>query len=731
MNPVYDFIQKNRVLALIEKAQKTSARNLALDDFDLTCFPDVLVGCQGLYSLNLGHNKYNNLDRFPEALRNLTQLITLNISHNPMHELSSSIGCLVSLEILWCNSCLLTQIPDEIGNLWRLQTLGARHNKITSLPIRICELINLQWLTLEDNNLSSVPKYFDNLQMLRHINFNKNNFSTLPYKFSNLKNLKYLHLQNNEFFSLPERTIFAMPFTNINLQHNPLQLEDNKMFPNVVITGMEDEILDMFGYDSDSSSDDWDHSLDSTDLNYSATDEDSDNENREVMSLNDYEQVNILGSSNTSTIFKIRHKTSGQFYVWYVIDYETFSNHQLVNIEEKFLIRSEMHHPNLLEFHEVIKEKSCMYLLVKYCKQGSLKDLMCKITNENKRFSEEFLCKIIYQIAFTIKTINLLSNISIKDIYFDDDYNVKFFNFSMDPNEKKLKSPKISSLGGIIYEACMLTKFNKKTFEKDLKTCDIYKKDFLTFIQTMLKDNRYLKKNIDKIMCNATVLYKITQWNKHKCFLQINNDKHSEYTENTYAQQLENLKEKEILLQKKEALLKEKERKLTIKEKQLDELEKQFRDTLKRPKNCLCSDKIPKENLDSTYADSLIVPTSKKLNVKEIVKPPTFSRTLSEKRIRFKGHSPLKDFNYNFNSRRSLKCAKYRKAIQQNSDEEYKNNPYKLGKQLFVTCEKDMKVTSEDVKPLRWTEENKKYAFELLRLMNKENKSSEIKHTDL
>lgn len=57
-----------------------------------------------------------------------------------------------------------------------------------------------------------------------------------------------------------------------------------QIFTNIIITGSENEILDMIGYDSDSSSDDWDNSLDSTELNYSATDEDSDNENREVIS---------------------------------------------------------------------------------------------------------------------------------------------------------------------------------------------------------------------------------------------------------------------------------------------------------------------------------------------------------------------------------------------------------------------------------------------------------------
>lgn len=164
MNPVYDFIQRNRVLAIIEKAQCSRARNLSLEDFDLTDFPEVLFNCQNLHYLNIRHNRlvnlpsdigqlknlqhvsleYNNIDRFPEALRNLTQLVTLNINHNPIKDLTKDIASLKNLEILWCNSCCLTSLPEEIGSLIKLETLGARHNKINKLPDGICELRNLR-----------------------------------------------------------------------------------------------------------------------------------------------------------------------------------------------------------------------------------------------------------------------------------------------------------------------------------------------------------------------------------------------------------------------------------------------------------------------------------------------------------------------------------------------------------------------------------------------------------
>lgn len=163
MNPLYDFLQRNRVLVKIEKAHQSKASNLELDDFDLNYFPEVLLNCTELTCLNLGHNRltslpgqlfqlkniinlnleYNSLDKFPVVLKGLPRLQTLNISHNPIRSLIF-VGALSELEVLWCNSCCLQALPEEIGNLVNLHTLGARHNQLQNLPKSICKLVKLR-----------------------------------------------------------------------------------------------------------------------------------------------------------------------------------------------------------------------------------------------------------------------------------------------------------------------------------------------------------------------------------------------------------------------------------------------------------------------------------------------------------------------------------------------------------------------------------------------------------
>lgn len=163
MNPFFDFFQRNHILAKIELAHCSKSTNLSLEDCDLTALPESVLSCSELQTLLLTRNKlkilpvtlhslrnlqmlaldYNNLDTFPVALRQLHHLKVLNISHNPLFDLTD-ISSLVSLEVLWCNNCCLSSLPESIGLLDNLDTLGARNNQIELLPDGLCKLNKLR-----------------------------------------------------------------------------------------------------------------------------------------------------------------------------------------------------------------------------------------------------------------------------------------------------------------------------------------------------------------------------------------------------------------------------------------------------------------------------------------------------------------------------------------------------------------------------------------------------------
>lgn len=504
------------------------------------------------------------------------------------------------------------------------------------------------------------------------------------------------------------------------------------------------------------------------------------------MFIDEYDVLSILGNNINSSTYKVKHKKTGKVLVWRTLDYENKNdaNKHLIDIIKK---RIDTSHPNIIKFHNYIKqeESKILYLVIEYCEHGSLKNMIDSCLANNICFSEELVCKILYQIAFTVKTIRSYSGrLSVNEVFLDEDFNIKLFNFEPNNNVDTLKETKTYDLGLILHEICTFEIFNESTYENRLKLMENkYSHSLLSLIMCLIKDKTELRKNVNKILCHPTVLLKSTQWLKEKCFINIEKSEKcisvlkntkSQDEANLYTSKLEKLRNKEAFLQIREQQLNEREYKLILKEKKIALMERAVKEKLQQAelylKRCRESKsasgdsakstsstqkqkKLSYENLDSTYVscgDSIILPTSSKLNINKIIKPASFTRTLSERRIRFKGHSPLKEIDYN---KKNIKQSKSQKgnlrkksewltcsedtdksSLDGNSKETYtkakqlfsKRNAYENENENFTNY--DMECT-----PITWTEENKRYAFELLRTMNidKENQAVEVKHTCL
>ncbi|KAJ8983272.1 hypothetical protein NQ317_007172 [Molorchus minor] len=416
-----------------------------------------------------------------------------------------------------------------------------------------------------------------------------------------------------------------------------------------------------------------------------------------VMAMENFNILNILGSSITSTTYKVRHKETNEVFIWQMVDCETLSEHEVELLTEKLNKRKEINHPNLLKFYDYIenKESNALYIVTEYCENGCLRNIIDSCLANNTSMSEELLCRILYQIAFTIKTTdNYVGKLAAKEIFIDKDFNVKLYNFKIDSRNGSFKEPKMSYLGLVLYEACLLKPFVKTSYENEI-----------------IKD--------------------------------------------IYTIKLEKLRKKEAAIQFREQELNEKERKLAIREKKISIMERTIAEKWQQAELYLnrCREsksassgstksnsesqheKKSYENLDSTYVscgDSILLPTSTKLNVNKIVKPASFTRTLSERRIRFKGHSPLKEMDLNkrksFRQSRSkfgthsklssdwLTCSEDTdKSSREGSTTNISNKSRQLFKKQSL-YEND--VNNVQCKPIVWTEESKKYAFELLKIMN-------------
>lgn len=501
------------------------------------------------------------------------------------------------------------------------------------------------------------------------------------------------------------------------------------------------------------------------------------------MLVDDYDVLSILGNNINSSTYKVKHKKTGNILVWQTVDYKSKNepNRELLdNIKKRICIS----HPNIITFHNYIdqKENKILYLVTEYCENGSLKNLINSCLTNDNCFSEELVCKILYQIAFTVKTVKMhFGKLITNEIFLDEDFNIKLFNFKLDNKNDTLKETKMYHLGSILFEICTFKNFNEQTYENELNLKEkVYSHSLLSLISSLISDKTELRQNVNKILCHPTVLLKSTQWLKERCFINIENSEKFVSLKNTkdedetilFISKLEKLRNKEASLQVREQQLREREYKLVLKEKKIALMERAVKEKLQQAelylKRCresksISSDsaksttsmqkqkKLSYENLDSTYVscgDSIILPTSSKLNVSKIVKPAPFTRTLSERRIRFKGHSPLKEIDYNKkivkqsksqrgNAKKSSDWWTCSEDTDKSSMDGYSKASNRKAKQLFSArnvYENENLINSDtQCKPITWTEENKRYAFELLRAMNinKENQCLEVKHTCL
>nr|CAI5830882.1 unnamed protein product [Callosobruchus analis] len=233
---------------------------------------------------------------------------------------------------------------------------------------------------------------------------------------------------------------------------------------------------------------------------------------------------------------------------------------------------------------------------------------------------------------------------------------------------------------------------------------------------------------------------------------------------------LDQLKHRELTLIKREEILNEREHKLVelekrilLKAKMTEEMYQKAETYLKQchqyymqhehQLNTKSKPKQSYEDLDSTYVscgDSVMQEgtTSKKLDVASIPKPHHFTRTLSERRIRFKGHSPLKDLDYN-----RKKIGPTAKTFHKSSHKVQSKTSASSTSEGWLTCSEEAveyvvdgirkkgdQVVEDKICSARrsicWTQEDTRRAFQLLKVMNslqKENVQpiSRAKHTRL
>ncbi|KAF5282869.1 hypothetical protein FQR65_LT14193 [Abscondita terminalis] len=424
----------------------------------------------------------------------------------------------------------------------------------------------------------------------------------------------------------------------------------------------------------------------------------------------DYEVLKILGTKT----YKVQTKDTGKIFLWKAITFEESAKLQAVveNIQQQ---KNNLH-PRLLQVHDyIVKEDiGVIYVIAEYLPNGNLNTIIQRCLNKNQYLHEPFLWKVLYQIAHTLKIFPTIY-LDLSNIFIDSEFNVKI----LDDKEKETES----NIGEIMHQLCTLT-----LHRNDAQIGNYYTPEFNKIIKFIRSSVHSTKEVVEVILCHPTILHNsnhiphIYMQNTETTAVSENISNHE--TENTFRTRLKNLRNHERALRILEDNLCFKEHELKKREKKLAIMERTVKDKLlhaevylkrcKENKSSIKSSTKKYDDLDSTLCESLIEVTCKKINPNNVKRPSNFTRSLSQRRVQFKGHSPLKEkFGkdvYDVPSKKKLELPSSNK-----------------NKSL---SEQNIDKGLQDCRPISWCEGTKQQAFELLRVINnKENPA--VKHTYL
>lgn len=453
--------------------------------------------------------------------------------------------------------------------------------------------------------------------------------------------------------------------------------------------------------------------------------------------LEDYEVLSILGSDIGSSYYKVKNKEDSIIYVWKAISIEKQTEEERQELESK--IQKNVCDSNFLQIYDCINyDNKVLYLVTEYCEHGNLYNFIQKCVENHEYIEEDFLKAIVYELALMVKTCNIKTSLSVKNVFLDGNYNLKIMNVLQDNGENQ-----VYEICAILYQLAALRRSNFGDADKlslNLEMPIFYSEPFKNMVQDFI--TKHLDCSMETIihhplLCVINLKEKQQFKNKViKCKSEVELKMENEDNQKLETR-LRNIHKKESHLKGLEEKLNMREREITKKERKVALMERMVKEKMRRAdlyfksaQNSKSSNKALNkpasyEKFDTSFSadcgDSSILPTSAKM-----FSPgkKTLTRSYSEKKIKFRGHSPLKDIHYNYN--RHHKAASTSDIITKDKVKEKSLNK-RFSKIFSREKPAENKENNIIVRPISWTEENKKQAFELLKTLD--NKNANVKHT--
>lgn len=131
----------------------------------------------------------------------------------------------------------------------------------------------------------------------------------------------------------------------------------------------------------------------------------------ETFDARDFEYLEVLGKGSFAKVYKVRHKTSNEFYAMKIVDKNSIFSKKLeryVMTERNILAMTR--HPYIVTLRGAFQTSSQLALILQYCSKGNLHVMICK-----RLRLEENLCQL-----YTAEILLALSYLHERRIIFRD-----------------------------------------------------------------------------------------------------------------------------------------------------------------------------------------------------------------------------------------------------------------------------------------------------------------------
>ena len=255
-----------------------------------------------------------------------------------------------------------------------------------------------------------------------------------------------------------------------------------------------------------------------------------------IMSLGDYEIIQVIGSGTYSTVFKVRCKSTSILFAMKEIKFERLSAKEKEYAKTEVRILKQINHPNIIRFEKSFSSGSDFYIIMEFASGGDLQNKIVDCSYKNISFPIETIWDYTYQIVLGLQALHesniLHRDIKASNIFIMDSGKLKIGDLNIGKEVIEtlictkigtpvMMSPEmwngqnytfktdIWSLGCLVYQmaalrppffaenyAALYMKISKHKYEKLVN----YPKNLSNFIDKLLKKNPKLRPSCTEIL---------------------------------------------------------------------------------------------------------------------------------------------------------------------------------------------------------------------------------------